>query len=210
MIPSSADGSTSSPDREAPLQDAMYQQLGVITRQLHAALSSLGVMSSLQVSAEELPDARSRLRFIAEKTGQAAEKVLGSVDQAKEANEVSVDRAARLLRQLDISGSVPEEELRGCLNEIAAAAQGVGGHLTDIMVAQDFHDLTGQVVKKVIALAGDLEDSLLKLLIQSVPPDQRERLAATTLQGPVVDLDGRADVVGNQSEVDDLLASLGF
>jgi chemotaxis protein CheZ len=78
------------------------------------------------------------------------------------------------------------------------------------MLAQDFHDLTGQVVAKVVTLATDLEDSLLKLLVQVVPPEQRAKVDNSVLQGPVVDAKGRADVVTNQGEVDDLLASLGF
>jgi chemotaxis protein CheZ len=78
------------------------------------------------------------------------------------------------------------------------------------MMAQDFHDLTGQVVAKVVKLAGDLEDSLVKLLIQVAPPDQVHKLDPETLNGPVVDPTNRTDVVSNQGEVDDLLASLGF
>ncbi|HSN33351.1 MAG TPA: protein phosphatase CheZ, partial [Ideonella sp.] len=81
---------------------------------------------------------------------------------------------------------------------------------TDIMMAQDFHDLTGQVVAKVVTLANDLEDSLVKLLVQVVPPEQREKVDPSVLQGPVVNPEGRTDVVADQSEVDDLLASLGF
>jgi chemotaxis protein CheZ len=78
------------------------------------------------------------------------------------------------------------------------------------MMAQDFHDLTGQVVAKVVALANDLEDSLVKLLVQVVPPDQRDKVDPSVLNGPVVNPAGRTDVVSDQSEVDDLLASLGF
>ena len=78
------------------------------------------------------------------------------------------------------------------------------------MMAQDFHDLTGQVVAKVVTLANELEDSLLKLLVQVVPPEHREKVDSTVLNGPVVNPERRTDVVSNQGEVDDLLASLGF
>jgi chemotaxis protein CheZ len=96
----------------------------------------------------------------------------------------------------------------------------VDGHLTDIMMAQDFHDLTGQVVAKVVTLANDLENQLVKLLVQAAPPEQAQKVetaltahhhtAEPVLEGPVVNAEGRSDVVANQSEVDDLLASLGF
>ncbi len=66
----------------------------------------------------------------------------------------------------------------------AVAPPRIDDHLTDIMMAQDFHDLTGQVVAKVVALANDLEDSLVKLLVQVVPPDQREKVDPNVLQRP--------------------------
>jgi chemotaxis protein CheZ len=98
------------------------------------------------------------------------------------------------------------------VGDVEARTQRIDQHLTDIMLAQDFHDLTGQVVAKVVTLATDLEDSLLKLLVQVVPPEQRAKVDTqfSGLQGPVVDAKGRADVVTSQGEVDDLLASLGF
>lgn len=96
------------------------------------------------------------------------------------------------------------------VNDVEARSQVIDAHLTDIMLAQDFHNLTGQVVAKVVALANELEDSLLKLLVQVVPPDQREKVDPDVIHGPVVNPEGRTDVVANQGEVDDLLASLGF
>ena len=96
------------------------------------------------------------------------------------------------------------------VRDVEARTARIDNHLTDIMMAQDFHDLTGQVVAKVVTLANDLEDSLLKLLVSVVPPDQREKVDASILNGPVVNAEGRTDVVSNQGEVDDLLASLGF
>jgi chemotaxis protein CheZ len=77
-------------------------------------------------------------------------------------------------------------------------------------MAQDFHDLTGQVVAKVVSLASELEDSLVKLLVQAAPPEQAQKVESAVLAGPVVSYEGRTDVVANQGEVDDLLASLGF
>ena len=95
------------------------------------------------------------------------------------------------------------------VQDVESATARTDGHLTDIMLAQDFHDLTGQVVAKVVTLANDLEGSLLKLLMQVIPADQVHKVEMV-LQGPVTDAEGRTDVVSNQGEVDDLLASLGF
>jgi chemotaxis protein CheZ len=96
------------------------------------------------------------------------------------------------------------------VQDVEAATARIDQHLTDIMLAQDFHDLTGQVVAKVVSLASDLEDGLVKLLVQAAPPEQAHKVESALLNGPVVNPEGRADVVSNQREVDDLLASLGF
>jgi chemotaxis protein CheZ len=96
------------------------------------------------------------------------------------------------------------------VGDVEGATARIDRHLTDIMLAQDFHDLTGQVVAKVVTLATDLEASLVTLLLQVAPPDQVPKVDPATLHGPVVDPSGRTDVVSGQGEVDDLLASLGF
>lgn len=191
----------------------VFVQVGTITRLLHDTLSQLGVMPKLQDAAEGLPDARSRLTYIAEKTALAAEKVLNSVDKAK-AEHQSISAAMRDLAQrlqADPVRAVASGAVLNFVNDVEASTSRIDGHLTDIMLAQDFHDLTGQVVAKVVKLANELEGSLVRLLVQVVPEEQRERVHETmVLAGPVVNPEGRADVVANQEQVDDLLASLGF
>ena len=190
----------------------VFQQIGTITRLLHDTLQQLGVMPMLQHAANGIPDARSRLSYIATKTADAADKVLTSVDQAK-AEHVSISAQTRSLASAlaaDPVRAVASGAVLNFVNEVEARTQRIDAHLTDIMMAQDFHDLTGQVVAKVVALANDLETSLVKLLVQVVPPEQREKVDLAVLNGPVVDREGRTDVVSNQGEVDDLLASLGF
>ncbi|MFG6461854.1 protein phosphatase CheZ [Roseateles sp. DXS20W] len=190
----------------------VFQQLGTITRTLHDTMQRLGVMPKLQVATDGLPDARSRLSYIATKTAAAAEKVLNSVDQAK-AEHAGISQATKELAAAIVADPVRAVASGAVMNfvkDVESRTQNIDSHLTDIMLAQDFHDLTGQVVAKVVNLANDLEDSLVKLLVQVVPPEQREKVDPTILQGPVVNAEGRTDVVTNQGEVDDLLASLGF
>jgi len=190
----------------------VFQQLGSITRLLHDTMQQLGVMPKLQVATEGLPDARSRLTYIASKTADAANKVLNLVDLAKE-EHASIAEASRKMGALVVANPVKAVASGAVLNFVEDVEQRtarIDSYLTDIMMAQDFHDLTGQVVAKVVKLANDLEDSLVKLLVQVVPPDQREKVDPNVLNGPVVNAEGRTDVVTNQGEVDDLLASLGF
>ncbi len=190
----------------------VFQQLGAITRQLHDTLQQLGVMPKLQVAAEGLPDARSRLNYIAEKTGAAANKVLNSVDQAKSEHAAIAAETRRIGAAIvaDPVKAVASGAVMNFVGDVEAATARIDQHLTDIMMAQDFHDLTGQVVAKVVSLASELEDSLVKLLVQAAPPEQAQKVESSLLNGPVVNPEGRTDVVANQSEVDDLLASLGF
>jgi chemotaxis protein CheZ len=211
------------PHAPAGASPEVFQQLGLITRQLHDTLSQLGVMPRLQEAANGLPDARSRLTYIAQKTGDAANKVLNLVDLAK-AEHQSISAQTRAMAAAIVADPVKAVATGGVMNfvhDVEAATSRIDGHLTDIMMAQDFHDLTGQVVAKVVSLANELEDSLVKLLVQAAPPDQTAKLmahiapplhsvATSELSGPVVAPEGRTDVVANQGEVDDLLASLGF
>lgn len=190
----------------------VFQQIGSITRLLHDTMQQLGVMPQLKVAADGLPDARSRLNYIANKTADAANKVLNTVDQAK-AEQQQIAEKTRALAAAIVSDPVKAVASGSVMNfvqEVEGATARTDQHLTDIMLSQDFHDLTGQVVAKVVSLANELEDNLVKLLVQVVPPEQQHKVEQVVLQGPVVDATGRTDVVSDQSEVDDLLASLGF
>lgn len=200
------------PQPEAGASPVVYRQLGQLTRLLHDALEQLGVMTQLQLAADGLPDARSRLGYVARKTGEAAEKVLDAVDAAKLEQARIGEQARRIGAAIaaDPAQAANADALIELAAGIEAASARTGGHLTDIMLAQDFHDLTGQVVAKVVTLAVDLEDSLVKLLLQAAPGDPPRTAQPATLDGPVVEPAGRADAVASQREVDDLLASLGF
>lgn len=199
------------PQFAAAVTTEVFRQLGQIARRLHDSLEELGMMSRLQRAATGLPDARSRLDYVARKTAEAAEKVLNSVDQAKSEHE-RITHATRRAAQAMLADPVATtagSSVMEFVREVESAAGRVDRHLTDIMIAQDFHDLTGQVVSKVVVLATELEDSLVQLLLQ-VAPTEPACDEAAALQGPVVDPRRAQEVVANQDEVDEVLASLGF
>ena len=201
------------------IQPDVHHLIGILTRQLHDALNGLGLTDKVHGWAGELPDAKSRLSYIARLTGEAAEKVLNRVDQAKAEQEHVVAETRRIAALIvkDPVGAVAKGHVMNFLGDIERSTQKVDQHLTEIMMAQDFHDLTGQVIAKVVTLAANIEEQLLQLLIQTAPADAAVRSAAgpsgtyqPALSGPVVSPQGNPDVVSGQSEVDDLLASLGF
>ena len=223
-------------------QDDVHNKLGLLTRQLHDALRELGYADRLRSSADKLPDAQNRLSYIARLTGEAAEKVLSLVDDAK-VRQTNIVNATKQMRQSMIAdpvAAVAKGHIMNYLEDMETATEIVDQQLTDIMMAQDFHDLTGQVIAKVVTLASSLENQLVELLVQTAPagavlpaapaqppappvPEavdaedvwaaalaEGQPIAHPQLNGPVVDPASPPNVVSSQSEVDDLLASLGF
>ena len=195
----------------------VHQQLGALTRQLHDSLNGLGLADKVKDWAGELPDAKSRLSYIARLTGQAAEKVLNQVDQAKAEHDHIAAETRRIgeLIVKDPVAAVAKGHVMNFITDVEQSSKKVDQHLTEIMMAQDFHDLTGQVIAKVVSLAATIEEQLLLLLIQTAPADSNAKVPSTpeytpALAGPVVDGQAFQDVVTDQSQVDDLLASLGF
>lgn len=200
----------------------IHHSIGALTRQLHNALQALGLTDKFRGLAGELPDAKTRLSYISRLTGEAAEKVLNRVDLAKADHEKVLAASQALSQRLQAGGtdapSTPE--LLAFVASVEASTRQADEHLTEIMMAQDFHDLTGQVIAKVVVLAANVEEQLVQLLIQTAPPDAAPKPAApandTTLpyepalSGPAMNPQDNPDVVSGQSEVDDLLASLGF
>ncbi|MDO9195552.1 protein phosphatase CheZ [Rhodoferax sp.] len=210
--PASAAGAAISPD--------IHQSIGMLTRQLHDSLNGLGLTDKVKGWAGELPDAKSRLSYIARLTGEAAEKVLNRVDQAKAQHDHIAAETRRIgaLIVKDPVAAVAKGHVMNFLTDVEESTKQVDQHLTEIMMAQDFHDLTGQVIAKVVNLAASIEEQLVLLLIQTAPPDAVVKASAPApaaeyqpaLAGPAVNAAGNPDVVTGQSEVDDLLASLGF
>ncbi len=211
------------PEAGGPVAE-VHTKIGLLTRQLHDSLKELGYADRLQGAANELPDAQSRLTYIARLTGEAAEKVLNRVDQAKAQHDFIAQETQRMVADLlkDPVRAVASGRVLNFAHDVERVTKEADVHLTEIMMAQDFHDLTGQVIARVVNLAANIENQLVQLLIQTAPGGgtaaEAEAAAEPSakpkepegLQGPVVDPNARADVVTNQSDVDDLLASLGF
>lgn len=213
---------TTGVSKVADTPQEVHQRIGTLTRQLHDALNGLGLIDKVKNLAGEIPDAKSRLTYIARLTGEAAEKVLNNVDQAKAHHDYIAAETRRIgaLIVKDPVAAVAKGHVMNFITDVEAATQEIDKNLTNIMMAQDFHDLTGQVISKVVTLAASIEEQLVQLLVLTAPVDPPAKPAAPVpaiakitepiLEGPVVNPEGNPDVVKGQSEVDDLLASLGF
>jgi len=204
---------------EAPDEHAVFNRLGQMTRQLHDALRELGLDAGLQQVAQEIPDARQRLDYIAQMTEQAASRVLNATDIARPLQDGMQQASLALRARWDalFAGNMsPEEfrllsiETRDFLGRVEADSRAVGAQLMDIMMAQDFQDLTGQVIKRVLQATRALEAQLLEVLIETAPPEVKVECAGNLMNGPAVAGKAGDNVVTSQEQVDDLLESLGF
>lgn len=205
---------------EWPRQEAVFNRIGNMTRVLHDTLTELGYEKLLETTVTALPDAKDRLAYVANLTEQAACRVLNATDIANPLVE-QIEGSSKALgarwdkvfaNQMNPSDFKKlAEETRAFLNkDLPQKTAATHAQLTEIMMAQDFQDLTGQVIKKIVALAQTLEASLMGVLVEVVPETKRTEEVTNLMNGPVVNAEGRTDVVVNQEQVDDLLDSLGF
>ena len=189
--------------------EAGYAELGHLVRQLHGTLRELGCDEAMQKMAGDLPDTQDRLNYVAQLTEQAAQRVLGAVEKALPLQSELETAALALSEEWRNSGNSSGlgEKIQDFLDSIPALTRETSNQLTDILMAQDFQDLTGQVIKKVTRLAQDMEHQLVNILLISKPDSPKDE---GLMNGPVVKKEGRSDIVSDQGEVDDLLSSLGF
>jgi len=201
-------------------QEAVFNRIGHMARALHDTLGQLGYDKLLEKTVSALPDAKDRLAYVANLTEQAACRVLNATDIASplvdEMENGSRDLGARW-DKVFANQVAPQDfkqlavDTRAFLNEqLPQKTKATHAQLTEIMMAQDFQDLTGQVIKKIVALAQELESGLMNVLLEIVPDEKRTVEVTSLMNGPVVNAEGRTDVVVNQEQVDDLLDSLGF
>lgn len=207
----------------------IVQRVVQVTRLLRDSMRELGLDKDIERVAQAIPDARQRLGYIASMTEQAAERVLNAVDRAQPNQKALIDEACALegcWQGWERRFETPEaeamiERTRRFLNEAPRHAHATQCELLEILIAQEFQDLTGQVIKKMMDLILDVEQELVKVLIDSVPALESEAFKRhsgaerqgdrqlRTLDGPCID-PSCTDAVANQEQVDDLLAQLGL
>lgn len=196
----------------------LRDRVGQITRNLHESLEELSLDRSLADIAAAIPDARNRLQYVTEMCERSAQKVLDTLDELSPLQDATQADSAALVRQWDAlidQGARPENgyaalfvQTRAVLTATVERTRRTSSLHTDIMMAQDFQDLTGQVCRKIEAITQKIETELVSLLIESAPDEHRAR-HQELLEGPQV-VAGRNDTVTSQTEVDDLLKELGF
>ncbi len=200
----------------------VIDQIGQLTRTLHDSLRELGYDKRLESIAAEAPEAQDKLSYVAAKTEQAAERTLNATEIAMPIQEKLSTDAIHLSEQwkeaFEAQQAKPDTEkfkilmidTLHYLDNVPAQANATNAQLLEIMMAQDFQDLTGQVIKKITHMVQSLEKDLIELLLANVPAKKAAAEEEGLMNGPVTNPEKRSDVVSNQDQVDDLLASLGF
>lgn len=200
-------------------QEVVFNRLGHLARQLHESLRGLGVDKLLEDSARQIPDARERLTYIAQMTEQAASRVLNATDIAKPLQDELIAKSEGLAQAWEkmFANQLSVDEFKTLATDTRsfflmapASLKLTNEQLTEIMMAQDFQDLTGQVIKKVVDIVQGLESQLLNLLLEAMPEQRKAMTSDGLLNGPVISKEGRTDIVEDQAQVDSLLDSLGF
>lgn len=203
-----------------PTEDEMLHRIGQMTRGLHDSLRELGLDQKLEKTARDIPDARERLSYVVSMTEQAANRVLNATDIATPIQDTIVSQAEGLQSRWEAAMATSSfnseqseiaQETLNFLKQTIGNASTTKAQLMDIMMAQDFQDLTGQVIKKVTELANTIEQELVRTLVDFSPnkpllAQEKEGL----LNGPQIKPKDTINVVTNQKQVDDLLDSLGF
>lgn len=204
---------------EAADTSKVINQIGQMARTLHDTLRELGLQKEIEKAAATIPDARDRLNYVATLTQQAAERVLNATEAAQPVVEKMEVEAHRLSKQWELlfEKKLDVEQFKNLvtqthafLYEVPKQTKATNAYLMEIMMAQDFQDLTGQVIKKIIEVTQNMEQQLLAVLLENAPASLKAELNTGLLNGPVVNPQGRTDVVTSQDQVDELLESLGF
>jgi len=202
----------------------LFQELGKLTREFHEALNTFRFDDKIaSLAQEEIPDAKERLNFVIAKTDEAANKTLDAVETVMpvcDKVEASVQGLSQSWGRFTRRELKPEEfrelskDLQQFFTDADESMRAIHSSMNEVLMAQDFQDITGQVIKKVIVLVADVEKSLVELIklggTSQQEPKEKKKSNPGELDGPQIPGMEADTAVSGQDEVDDLLSSFGF
>ncbi|OEE61044.1 protein phosphatase [Enterovibrio norvegicus FF-33] len=210
-------------------RNPLFNEVGKLTRQLHDSLSNFRLDPRVNdLATSEIPDAKDRLNFVMEKTEIAANRTMDAVEATLPIADNLQDCLSQVRPQWNnlMGGRIDLlnfkelcHQIDGLLTQVEGDTTKLHSQLTEILMAQDFQDITGQVIRRVIDLVQEVEKQLVEILTAFGLDDEQEQIEPETVQqsgieaeGPVVTEEQRQEknVMQSQDDVDDLLSSLGF
>ncbi|MGK0267957.1 MAG: chemotaxis protein CheZ [Paraglaciecola sp.] len=211
----------------------LFAEVGKLTRQLHDSLNNFQLVPRIiNMANEDIPNAQTRLNYVIEATEEAANKTMDLVDSCMPIAENLHNGIVNLLPQWNklMSRELQLGEFNILVNEMDSFLKDgndesakLTGLLSEVLLAQGYQDLTGQIIRRVIELVKEVEDNLVYMLtmfggvepkdsfrVVEKPNKSQNEADIIKAEGPILDADSREDVASNQDDVDDLLSSLGF
>ncbi|MFT5839593.1 MAG: chemotaxis protein CheZ [Flavobacteriales bacterium] len=211
----------------------LFAEVGKLTRQLHDSLNNFQLDPRIaDMATEDIPDAQTRLNYVIEATEEAANKTMDLVDScmpiAEKLHNGIVDVMPEwnklIARDLQLGEfNTLVKNVGSFLKHGNVESAKLTGLLTEVLMAQGYQDLTGQVIRRVIELVKEVEDNLVYMLtmfgavepkdgaeVVEKPNKSENEADMIKAEGPIMDADSREDVASDQVDVDDLLSSLGF
>lgn len=203
----------------------LFVQVGQLTRELHEALNSFNIDSRLaDLTEKDMPNTRERLNYVIETTEEAAHKTLGYIDEtlplASELKQTAekINASWHRFRMREMTADefrTMSKEIESYLPTVTSHSEHIHANLSEMMLAQGFQDLTGQVLSQVINLVEEVETNLIHLIkVSGSHQEQKTRddkpVDPIKAEGPQINAKDNPNVIDNQDEVDDLLSSLGF
>jgi len=209
-----------------PINSELFAEIGKLTRQLHDSLTNFQLDSRLNdLATADIPDAKERLNYVITRTEEAANKTMDAVEAifpvvdtiSEQVSAVNPSWTKLMNNELDLTEFKSLcVDIDTLLKNTGKETQHIHSLMTDVLMAQDFQDLTGQVIRKVIELVREVEESLINMLTafgisaEAVQDKVVPKVGENLVEGPIVNTESRDDVVEDQDDVDDLLSSLGF
>ncbi|EPZ8122849.1 protein phosphatase CheZ [Yersinia enterocolitica] len=199
----------------------IFSRIGHLTRLLRDSMANLGLDRAIMDVAEAIPDARDRLSYVVGKTSQAADRALTCVEIARPLQDDLSDKANELKERWDAWFENPIDlpmardlvtDTREFLSDTPKIASKTNEQLMEIMMAQDFQDLTGQVIQNMMRLIESIENELIQVLVENMPGGTAPATDEKTdnlKNGPQIN-QSASGIVATQDQVDDLLETLGF
>jgi len=209
-----------------PINSELFAEIGKLTRQLHDSLNNFQLDTRLNdLATADIPDAKERLNYVITRTEEAANKTMDVVESifpvvdniAEQVRAVNPSWTKLMNNEIDLTEF---KQLCGNIDILLTTTGKETVHIhslmTDVLMAQDFQDLTGQVIRKVIDLVREVEESLINMLTAFGISTEKSKVESALkvgdnlVEGPIVNKENRDDIVEDQDDVDDLLSSLGF
>ncbi|MGK0444778.1 MAG: chemotaxis protein CheZ [Bermanella sp.] len=220
-------------DLQKVRDENLYQEIGQLTRALHESIKNFKLNGNISGAGSDIDEAHEGLSYVVEMTAKAANKTMDKVDESMPLSEAISNEASEINQEWNrfLNKEMSADEFRDLTKRISTFLENtntntrkLNGNLSDILLAQDFQDLTGQVIQRITTMITDVESRLVNLVAMAGHVDQMTGIqhkepdkAETEIEddpnkgvGPQLNAEDNEDVASNQDDVDDLLSSLGF